>query len=68
MFELYKSNHSDSNNDSHYIQIFYRNSTVEDLTPLKLPGCEIKCTLNQFSDLYKDILMDDLNECKLKDE
>lgn len=68
MLELYKSNASDGNSDSHYIQIFYRNSTAEDLTPLKLPGCEIKCTLNQFSNLYKDILMDDLNECKLQDE
>lgn len=68
MFHLYKSSGHGSDNDNHYIQMFYRNSSVEDLTPLKIPGCQIKCTLNQFSELYKDILIDDLNECKLTDE
>lgn len=65
MFELYKTNSPDS--DGHYIQIFYRNTTAEDLVPLKLPGCEIKCALTKFSDLYKDIFMDDPNECQLND-
>lgn len=51
-------------NSSQYIQLFYRNSSTEDLTPLNIPNCGTKCPLIQFYDLYKEILVDDLDECK----
>lgn len=64
MFELYKS----SVNDRYYIQLIYKNSLAENLTTIKLPGCDTKCSLEQLYDLYSEILVDDINECKLSDE
>lgn len=55
-------------NSSHYIQVFYRNSSTEDLTPLNIPNCGTKCPLMRFYDLYDEILTDDFNECKLTNE
>lgn len=48
LFELYKQN------DSHYVQIFYKNP--EEATLLEFPGCGPKCPLKNLYELYKDIL------------
>lgn len=55
-------------NSSHYIQVFYRNSSAEHLTPLNIPNCGTKCPLFQLYDLYNEILVDDFNECELLNE
>lgn len=49
------------------IKMFYRNSTVEDLSPLNIPGCGTNCPLNKIFQIYKDILPEeDFNtECKV---
>lgn len=60
MFELYESK------DGHYIQLFYRNTTAEHLTPLDIPNCGTKCSLNRFYDLYSGFLVSDHEkECAL---
>lgn len=53
-FELYKSGEGE-----HYFQIFYRKLNEEYPSPMKIPGCGAKCTLEQFYDLYKDIIPDE---------
>lgn len=50
-FELYKTDAND-----HYIQIFYRQLNEEYQLALNIPGCGEKCTLNQFLELYKEII------------
>lgn len=59
--ELYKSD-----NDTHYIQIFYRKTEEENLFAMNIPGCGEKCPLNQFYDIYKEIIAGDFDtECRL---
>ncbi|XP_031638619.1 lysosomal acid phosphatase-like [Contarinia nasturtii] len=53
-FELYQSG-----KDNFNVQLFYKNTTVEDLpplNPLNIPGCGTKCPLDQFKRLFKDVL------------
>lgn len=50
-FELYETGANDN-----YIQIFYRQSNEETPLPLNIPGYGEKCTLNQFLELYKEII------------
>lgn len=58
-FELYSTEKGE-----YYIQIFYRKEDEENLQPLNIPGCGEKCTLEQFYDLYEDIIPDDFEkEC-----
>lgn len=58
LFELYKSS------DSHYIQLFYRNSTTDDLAPMNIPNCGTKCSLNKLYELYREIMPSDYKtEC-----
>lgn len=61
LFELYESS------GSHYVQLFYKNSTTEDLTPMNIPKCGTKCSLDELYDIYSDILPSDVeSECSLK--
>lgn len=48
LFELYKQN------DSHYVQLFYKKSN--ELTLLEFPGCGSKCTVDNLYEIYSDIL------------
>lgn len=48
MFELYEQK------GSHYVQLFYKNST--EATLLEFPGCGTKCHLDDLYDIYEDIL------------
>lgn len=60
-FELYKTNEN-----SYYLQIFYR--TQEDQNPqaIPLPGCGKKCPFDKFYELYKDFMASDFHtECQL---
>lgn len=58
-FELYKTADSD-----HYVQIFYRNSEEEILTPMYIPKCGEKCKLSQLYTIYNDIVPGDFEtEC-----
>lgn len=62
MFELYESD----KDKGHYIQMFYRNSTDEELLPLKIPKCGTKCPLEHFHRIYAHVLASDfVKECKL---
>lgn len=42
--------------DSHYIQLFYKNSTDMNVAPLEIPDCGVKCTLPKLYELYADVL------------
>lgn len=71
MFDLYESSNDtrDSENKRYYVQLFYRNSSTDDLTPMNIPQCGVKCSLNQFYELYNDILASDfIAECQLPNE
>lgn len=58
-FELYKLNEN-----QHYIQIFYRKANEEFLEAMQIPGCGNKITLEQFYDLYNEIIPNDSeSEC-----
>lgn len=60
LFELYKSR------DDHYVQIFYRNTTVEHPLPIHIPNCGIKCRLSRLYEIYSDVLpLDFETECTL---
>ena len=60
-FELYKTV-----DDEHYIQIFYRKSDEEELSPMHIPNCGEKCSLDQFQAIYNDIIPGDFDmECRL---
>ena len=61
--ELYKRGE-----EEHCIQIFYRKSNEEDLTPLQIPNCDQKCcTLERLHELFGDIIPGDHDvECGLK--
>lgn len=60
LFELYKFN------DSHYIKIFYKNTT-NDLSPMVIPGCGAKCLLEDFRRIYASVIPteDFEKECEL---
>lgn len=62
--ELYKSNQNE-----HYVQIFYREAQEEYPTPMNIPGCGIRCPLDQFYNVYKSIMPehDFDTECKLNE-
>ncbi|KAJ8883247.1 hypothetical protein PR048_015088 [Dryococelus australis] len=42
-------------------QVFYKNSTMADSYLLQIPGCECLCPLDQFMDLIKDVIPDDVS-------
>lgn len=52
MLELYK------HNDMHYVEIYYKNTTVENLQPLNIPNCGTSCPLESLYDLYKAVIPD----------
>lgn len=59
--ELYKTDEN-----KHYLQIFYRRFNEEYPEPKNIPGCGQKCDLKQFHDLYKHIIPADFDtECQL---
>lgn len=48
--ELYKSE------QDYYVQVFYRKDNSENLPPIEIPGCGIKCPLQTLYKLYDEIL------------
>lgn len=59
-WELYKTSENE-----YYIQLFYRKPNEENPTPLSLPGCGEKYTLEHIRSVYKDIIPNDFDtECK----
>ncbi|XP_052869625.1 prostatic acid phosphatase [Anopheles cruzii] len=47
-----------------YVQVFYKNTTDEPFE-LSIPGCGLRCNLNDMFSIYSDILPSDwTNECK----
>lgn len=61
MFELRKLN------NDYNLQIFYKNTSAEALTPLNIPKCGASCPLSKMFALYSDVLPDGdfETECKL---
>lgn len=61
MFELRKLN------NDYALQVFYRNTSAETLTPLNIPKCGTLCPLNKMYELYADVLPDGdfETECKV---
>lgn len=61
LFELYKIE------NKYYIQLFYKNTTAESLSPLNIPNCGEKCPLEKFYSIYKDIIPEEDHEmeCQL---
>lgn len=61
MFELRKLN------NDYNLQIFYRNTSAEALTPLNIPNCGTSCPLSKMFALYTDVLPDGdfETECRL---
>ncbi|XP_031634016.1 prostatic acid phosphatase-like [Contarinia nasturtii] len=59
--ELYKLN------ADHYMQIFYRNSSDENLQPLEIPLCGQNCSLEMFRSIYSEIIPTETfeEECEL---
>lgn len=55
-FELYKRS-----DNSHYVQIFYRRSEEEHPPSMIIPGHGEKCSLDEFIDLCKPIIPDDID-------
>lgn len=51
LVELYKA--SDA---SYYIQLFYKNTTNENLSPLNIPSCGTKCSIGDFRKIYAPII------------
>lgn len=41
-----------------YLQVFYKNTTNENLNPLIIPNCGVKCPLEKFYDIYKAVIPD----------
>lgn len=59
-FELFKTQ-----DNEHYLQIFYRKSGEEDLKPMHIPHCGEKCSLEHFEEIYREIIPVDFHaECK----
>lgn len=65
MLELYKDS-----DDSHYVQLFYKNSTDTNIPPLEIPNWGVKCPLSEFYRQYADVLpTKDYNaECAMRDD
>lgn len=63
-FELHKEN------ELPFVQVFYRNSTEIDVSPLEIPNCGTECPLSRFYELYRDILPTQSfdRECALHDD
>ena len=63
-FELYQAN-----DDTHYVQLFYKNSTATDIPALEIPNCGQKCALEKLYELYRDIIPTQSfeKECELRD-
>lgn len=61
LFELYQTD------SDYYVQIFYKNTTTEELKPLNIPRCGPKCSLGQLNRIYETILptRDFETECRL---
>lgn len=60
-FDLYEED-----DKNHYIQIFYRKSEEEKLSPMDIPNCGKKCTMDRLNTLYKDIIPGDFeSECRI---
>ena len=61
LFELYKTS------DKFYIQLFYKNTTNENLSPLNIPSCGVKCSLADFRRIYASIIPTDTfeKECEV---
>lgn len=49
-FELY------NRGSKYYVQLYYRNSNEENPPPLEIPNCGKFCPLEEFYELYKDLL------------
>lgn len=64
-FELYKSN--EGGEDNFYLQLFYKNTTTENIPPFNIPGCGTKCSLEKFRKLFSHVIPTDdyETECKL---
>lgn len=60
-FELYKTR------NDFYMQIFYRNTNDENPPPLEIPFCGSKCSVEEFSSIYSDIIPTESfeDECEL---
>ncbi|XP_063242696.1 prostatic acid phosphatase-like [Bacillus rossius redtenbacheri] len=51
-------------NSSNYVTVSYKNSTETEPYLLQLPGCDSLCPLDQFVELTKEVIPDDLDtEC-----
>lgn len=60
-FELYTTEANE-----HYIQLFYRRFEEDELLPLDVPRCGVKCSIQQFYEKYIDIIPNDFSsECQL---
>lgn len=60
-FELYETR-----TNEHYFQLFYRNNAKEHLSPLNIPKCGEKCSIDRFYSEYSDIIPGDHDsECNL---
>lgn len=63
-FELYKRD------SEYFVQLFYRKTPTEYISPLKILNCDIMCPLNQIYETYKDILPTDSEDratlCQLR--
>lgn len=55
MFELYRTNNGQPN-EEFYFQLFYRKSDNEEPTPLDIPLCGTKCTVEKFRNAYAKII------------
>lgn len=50
----------------YFVQIFYRNTTIENPQALNLPGCGTLCPLKKMIELYDDVLPGDFDtECRI---
>lgn len=60
-FELYKTDDNEN-----YIQLFYRRFEEEELSPLDIPRCGVKCSIQQFYEKFNEIIPGDFDsECQL---
>lgn len=60
LFELYKSR------TRNYVQIFFKNSASENLSPLNIPSCGTKCSVLKFRKIYASVIptADHYTECQ----
>lgn len=50
LFELYKED------DSYFMQLFYKNSTATKFPALEIPNCSKKCPLEKLYEIHREIL------------